>query len=169
MFNPHDHTLYILTTPRQSMRCYWSCVELYDALQMTTYGGKRSKWLTESKESWQDTFSKIGVDKRNYMSSMREDTSFTSDVDNASLPTSSVSTLGLFISLSRWAHFSTSHGGLKKAISRGAACEFFGWCDTQLALAVYAHSYLGEFYLEDHVAMQTTECCRLCIADLQWW
>ena len=46
MFKPHDHTLYIMTTPRQSMRCYWSCVQLYDAMLMTTYGGKRSKWLT---------------------------------------------------------------------------------------------------------------------------
>ena len=46
----HEHRVYKLTWPREGYYFYWDALELYTALRLTSFAGKRTVWLYRQKK-----------------------------------------------------------------------------------------------------------------------
>lgn len=119
--SPHEWGAVAMAWPRQMIRIFWSCIDLYKFACMSSYKRVPSKWVYNQHSSWQATFKSLGFSEDHFLQSSQAREGFEAETDaRKCLNHPSSSTLGLLVMLTRFVGCSAQKGGLRYVVSRQA-------------------------------------------------
>lgn len=107
-------TAFLMEWPRGGFKWQWPAQDLYRVLGMTSYKGQSSKWLYNSVSVWEAAMEAFGFQGH----FVRSEASKPPDIGMSSvkycLPSTSMSTLAVFVLLVQWQARSARRGGLRQ-------------------------------------------------------
>jgi hypothetical protein len=151
-----DLTASAFLVPRAgNQRLFFNLFDLYKSLGLTTFSGQASKWVFQSRKSWNSFFEDLGMTSLLVFSSHNNNSDANREARpcyERCLPTPSCSSMGLLALLLRFANFFEERGGLEGPDQRAMA--------RMLLRKFLEKSYMSPTYLEIPLSLENKWKCR---------